>query len=145
MQAAQLAERLAELGITRIVSSPWRRAVDTVRPLAARLGLKIETDGRLTERVLSGADLTDWMTHLRSSFADDELALMGGESGTTARARIVRALADARDPRGLTAVVTHGNLLALALGLDFGGWATLCNPDVWTLDAEGRAARLETA
>ncbi|MFC6659781.1 hypothetical protein [Deinococcus multiflagellatus] len=28
-------------------------------------------------------------------------------------------------------VVTHGNLLALALGLGFAEWATLRNPDVW--------------
>ncbi|BDP41491.1 phosphoglycerate mutase [Deinococcus aetherius] len=144
-QAARLAETLADLGITRIVSSPWRRAVDTVGPLAERLGLTVETDGRLTERVLSGADLPDWMTHLRASFADAELMLAGGESGTLARTRVLTALADARDPYGLTAVVTHGNLLALALGLDFEGWANLRNPDVWALDRDGRAARLEPA
>ncbi|WP_343216447.1 histidine phosphatase family protein [Deinococcus aestuarii] len=144
-QAARLAEQLADLGITRIVNSPWKRAVDTVGPLAQRLGPEVETDGRLTERALSGFDLPDWMTHLRASFADAELTLAGGESGTAARTRVGQALAGARGPRGLTAVVTHGNLLALALGLDFEGWAKLRTPDVWQLGTEGRAARLETA
>lgn len=143
VQAAHLADSLANLNITRIVSSPWERAVATGRPLAARLGLTVETDGRLTERVLSAADLFDWMTPLRASFADPGLALPGGESGLIAGERVRAALSDARDPHGITAVVTHGNLLALALGLDFSGWQGLRNPDVWALDPRGHPERLE--
>ncbi|GAA5532600.1 histidine phosphatase family protein [Deinococcus aluminii] len=142
-QAARLAEALAGVGITRIVSSPWKRAVETVRPLAERLGLEMETDVRLTERVLSGLDLPDWMTHLQASFRDPDLTLPGGESGTQAQARALAALADARDLNGVTVIVTHGNLLALALGLDYAGWAGLRNPDVWRLDTGGHAERLE--
>lgn len=57
MQAQRLAAQLAPHPITRVVSSPWLRAVDTARPLAQALGLRIEPDGRLTERVLSPTDL----------------------------------------------------------------------------------------
>ncbi|EYB67634.1 hypothetical protein DEIPH_ctg033orf0045 [Deinococcus phoenicis] len=142
-QAGRLAADLAALGISRIVSSPWTRAVDTARPLADRLGLEVETDARLTERVLSGRDLPYWRTALKASFRLPWLRLPGGESALTARRRVLAALADARDPDGVTAVVTHGNLLALALGLDHAGWAGLRNPDVWRLAAEGRAQRLE--
>ena len=141
--AARLADALAERGITRIVSSPWTRAVETARPLAKRLSLEVETDPRLTERVLSGVSVPDWQTRLRASFADAELVLPGGESGQVARTRILAALEEARDPDGLTVVVTHGNLMALALGLDFEGWATLRNPDVWSLDTDGRAKRVD--
>lgn len=141
-QAARLAEALAHAGVTRIVSSPWTRAVETARPLAARIGLKVETDARLTERVLSGTDLPDWTAHLEASFADAGLTLPGGESEATAQARALAALADARDLGGVTVVVTHGNLLALALGLDHAGWAGLRNPDVWRLDVQGRAERV---
>lgn len=131
--AQALASSLAGLGVTRIVSSPWVRAAATARPLADRLGLPLRTDERLTERVLSGVPRADWRERLRDSFADDSLCLPGGESGAAARARVQAVLADARDPAGVTVVVTHGNLLALALGLGFGEWAALHNPDVWTL------------
>ncbi|MFB9994887.1 histidine phosphatase family protein [Deinococcus oregonensis] len=135
-QAGALAETLSGCGITRIISSPWRRAVDTAGSLAERLSLPIQTDERLTERVLSSADRADWMGRLRESFDDEHLALPGGESGHTARARILAVLEGARDPAGITAVVSHGNLLALALGLDYDGWANLRNPDVWVWDAK---------
>ncbi len=128
--------------MTRVVSSPWVRAVDTAQPLAQALGLEIETDERLTERVLSGRDLPHWQKALKASFLDPELVLDGGESGTTAKARALAALKHAEDPHGLTAIFTHGNLLALLLGLDYSGWADLRNPDVWCWNAEGLAERV---
>jgi len=48
-QADQLAARLGSLVTGRIVSSPARRCVETVRPLATRLGRDVETDLRLFE------------------------------------------------------------------------------------------------
>ncbi|CAM4082240.1 histidine phosphatase family protein [Deinococcus frigens] len=142
MQAQKLAQQLAQHSITRIVSSPWVRAVDTARPLAEALGLKIETDARLTERVLSGRDLPHWQTALKASFALPALRLPGGEFGAAAKARALAALKDAEDPHGLSAVFTHGNLLALLLGLDYRGWAGLRNPDVWRWNAVGQAERV---
>lgn len=129
--AAALVPALRGLGVTRVVSSPWRRAADTAAPLAAALDLPVITDDRLTERVLTGAPRADWPARLRDSFADDTLALPGGESGAAARGRGQAALDARRDPGGVTVVVTHGNLLALLLGLGHDGWAALRNPDVW--------------
>jgi len=48
-QADQLVGRLAALATGRIVSSPARRCVETLRPLATRLGRDVETDLRLYE------------------------------------------------------------------------------------------------
>lgn len=54
-QAQALADLLADRagkagsGIRRIVSSPYARCIQTVEPLAARLGLEMETDDALAE------------------------------------------------------------------------------------------------
>lgn len=51
-QAARIADRLGDSGVTRVLSSPYPRCVQTVEPLAHRLGVAIETDTVLGE----GAD-----------------------------------------------------------------------------------------
>ncbi len=48
-QAAALVELLGLLGFRRVVSSPYVRCVETVEPLAAALGVEVETDDRLAE------------------------------------------------------------------------------------------------
>jgi 8-oxo-dGTP diphosphatase len=40
---------LAQRGVARVVSSPYRRCVETVEPLAHELGIPVELDERLTE------------------------------------------------------------------------------------------------
>ncbi|MHA0040863.1 histidine phosphatase family protein [Deinococcus sp. PEB2-63] len=141
--AAALVPALRGLGVTRIVSSPWRRATDTVAPLAEAQGLPVTLDERLTERVLTGVPRADWRDRLRDSFADDTLTLPGGESGAAARERAQAALDTHRDPAGVTVVVTHGNLLALLLGLGNDGWTALRNPDVWIWTPGGTPTRLD--
>ena len=53
-QALELRDRLVSRGVERVVSSPFARCVETVAPLAAALGVAVETDDRLAE----GADPT---------------------------------------------------------------------------------------
>ena len=48
-QAAELVELLRPFGVRRVVSSPYVRCVQTVEPLAAALGLRLEQDDRLAE------------------------------------------------------------------------------------------------
>lgn len=48
-QARRLAERLAGLGLDRLVSSPMRRARDTARYTAERTGLEVEVEEWLAE------------------------------------------------------------------------------------------------
>jgi broad specificity phosphatase PhoE len=48
-QAKRLPDALARFPITRLVSSPQRRAVQTARPVADALGLDIRIDDRLAE------------------------------------------------------------------------------------------------
>jgi 8-oxo-dGTP diphosphatase len=51
-QALELRDRLVSRGVERVMSSPYVRCVETVAPLAAALGVAVESDDRLAE----GAD-----------------------------------------------------------------------------------------
>lgn len=142
-QAETLARRLEEVGIERVVSSPFVRAVQSASPLAERLGLPVETDPRLRERTLGSGPVSDWRERLRASFADPDLCLPGGESGRVATARAAASIGDLRhDPARTTAVVTHGNLLALMLRhfdarYGFEEYLALTNPDVFRVEMGG--------
>jgi len=49
IQAKAIAERLAAVGATMVVSSPYLRCVQTVQPLADLLGVPVETAVELAE------------------------------------------------------------------------------------------------
>ena len=49
LQADKLAEWLRYESVTRIISSPYRRCIETVESLADHLGLRVEIDDRLGE------------------------------------------------------------------------------------------------
>jgi 2,3-bisphosphoglycerate-dependent phosphoglycerate mutase len=136
-QATQLAEQLAPLPIERIISSPFLRATQSIAPLAQRLGLPIAIDDRLAERVLSGADLPDWMAALQSTFDDLDRRFEGGESSRAAMQRAAAVVdACALHAADVTLLVTHGNLMTLLLKnfdrrIGFAEWQRLTNPDVY--------------
>ncbi|MFC4712756.1 histidine phosphatase family protein [Planococcus dechangensis] len=139
-QAVELAGFLADANINRIVSSPYARAVQSTEPLAEALGIEIETDEHLKERVLSSSDLPDWLEQLKSTFDDHDLALEGGESSQQALDRISQVVDELKNSGCQTAaIVTHGNIMALLLsryieGFGFKGWRSLSNPDVFLLN-----------
>jgi 2,3-bisphosphoglycerate-dependent phosphoglycerate mutase len=132
-QSLRLSAFLAGLGVARIVSSPFKRAVDSARPLAEILGLGIEVDPRLAERQLGLVENGDWCAALRESFDAHKLCLPEGESSRLAQARGVAVLHDVfQGTRLPTAIFSHGNLLALiansldsSIGFDF--WQQLSN------------------
>ena len=142
-QAERLADFFSGKKVDRIVSSPFERAVASIRPFADRAGMAIETDGRLRERVLSTEPLPDWMERLKASFDDMDLRLPGGETSREATERGMAVIREClRRPEKATIVVTHGNLMALILKACDGrygyeDWRKLANPDVFELLADG--------
>jgi broad specificity phosphatase PhoE len=89
-QAAHAAEALADVGVTHLLSSPAVRARETADIIAERLGLEVVEDPLLLEKGLD-------------------------ESVVDVVAR-VRLLLD-REPPDRTVVVSHGDFIALAVGL----------------------------
>ncbi|WP_353941533.1 histidine phosphatase family protein [Streptomyces sp. HUAS MG91] len=134
-QAATLPERLKDLPLAEIVSSPLQRCRETVAPLlAARPGLTVHTDDRIGE-----CDYGDWSGRKLAELADEPLmqvvqqhptaaAFPGGESMRQMQHRAAEAVREwnARVERehGADAVYvmcSHGDiiksLVADALGL----------------------------
>ena len=138
-QAITLANRLCEAEIGCIISSSFSRAYQSVVPLSQRLGLTIEIDSLLTERVLSPVPLDNWQELLAKTFVDLDLSFEGGESSRTAMMRgvavVERAIQQTAKP---TVIVTHGNLMTLILKyfdkqIGYAEWENLRNPDVYCL------------
>ncbi len=59
-QANDLARYFIRTPVERIISSPFTRAVQSVTPLAENKKLTIESEPRLSERILSTTQLPDW-------------------------------------------------------------------------------------
>lgn len=141
-QALHLAEVFSDIKIDRIISSPFKRAIQSIQPLASQINVEIEINNQLSERVLSMENLPDWIEKLRATFNEMELKFKGGESSQEAMNRIVEVVEDVfKSKANTTIIVTHGNLLALLLkhfNKDFGfdDWKNLSNPDVFLLTSE---------
>jgi 2,3-bisphosphoglycerate-dependent phosphoglycerate mutase len=148
-QALELSGFLSDRKIDRIISSPYKRAIQSIQPLARRLTIEIETDELLIERVLSTKNLSDWVEKLKATFDDLELKFEGGESSHDAMKRTVEVVEEVFNSESEnTIIVTHGNLLSLLLKYykkDFGfeDWQNLSNPDVFLLKNEDNKVTIE--
>jgi 2,3-bisphosphoglycerate-dependent phosphoglycerate mutase len=148
-QARVLRDFFSGVSIDQIVSSPFTRAIQSIEPLAQRLGLEIKTDDRLIEAVLSTIDYPDWLDRLRSTFSDFDLSFDGGESSRTATARAVTAINDTlQSAADSTLVVTHGRLMTLMLKhfdskYGFEDWRNLSAPDVYRVKTKDGSSDVE--
>ena len=127
VQAQAVAARLALEGITRIISSPMTRAMQTAQPLADRIGLPIDVmDGwaeadRHVERYRSTETLRALGNQVWSRFLADPVGYLGGDTQTF-KADVLAALAASfGDRHAHVAVFCHGLpinvVLSHALGL----------------------------
>jgi 8-oxo-dGTP diphosphatase len=75
-QTDHLTEQLAGTGLVRVLSSPYARCVQTVEPLAARLGLEVEPVDVLAEGSRS-RDVRRLVEHLAAAGGDVALCSHG--------------------------------------------------------------------
>jgi len=148
-QALDLSEFFSDIQIDRIISSPYKRAIDSIKPLAKRLNIEVEIDRKLSERVLSTKNLSDWCEKLRTTFDDIELKFEGGESSRDAIKRIVQVVEEVFSSKDKnTIIVTHGNLMSLLIKhftneFGFDNRKNLSNPDVLLLKNENNKVTFE--
>ncbi|MEM6106170.1 histidine phosphatase family protein [Mycobacterium sp. 050272] len=121
-QIARLPEALARFPISRVISSPQRRAVQTAEPVAAARQLSVEIDDRFAEydrdlpvyipvEQIRAENPKEWerlaQGHLPSAVDEDAF-----------RARIRAAIDDlvaSADPEDTVAVFSHGGVINLLL------------------------------
>ena len=147
-QAQALREFFQEKSITRILSSDYVRAIDSIQPFADANQLSLKLTPLLQERILALEPREDWLKLLHRSFEDNSFKLPGAESGQEAVARILKVVQNFSDVNETVILVTHGNLLALLLQhfnaqYDFKTWRTMRNPDVYRLDFDDRTPVIE--
>jgi 2,3-bisphosphoglycerate-dependent phosphoglycerate mutase len=144
-QAAALASVLAELGVDALASSPFIRAIETLRPYAEAARLEIAIDEDLRERALGGwmENIADVEEAVRRMHADLDFKLEGGESGHACVARFEAALARvaAANPGRTIAVGSHGGVLGHLLArqgvpLPDRFWRGIGNPHLFVFDAD---------
>ncbi|OWA33652.1 histidine phosphatase family protein [Saccharibacillus sp. O16] len=140
-EARALCARLSSEGIEQYISSPYRRAIDTIRPLAEAAGRRIDIHPDLRERLVSGSqDLgpEGFQEAKRRCYADLDYRPPGGESSREAQMRavsVIRGLLHAY-PGGRIAIGTHGDILTLMLGAfderyGYSFWQSLTMPDAY--------------
>ena len=138
-QSFKLADFLRDKDIEEIVSSTYKRAIQTIQPLSDILWIRIKTDKRLMEKILSSQSMDDWMDKLRLSFENPDLVYDGWESSLVAMNRWVEVIKEILNgTMSKVAVVTHGALLTLILHyfdrkIGFDEWKSLGNPCVYEL------------
>jgi broad specificity phosphatase PhoE len=117
-QVERLHKALARFPISRVVSSPQRRAVQTAEPVAAARELSVEIDDRFAEYdrdlplYIPTEQIRDEMPEEWARLARGHLPSAVDEDAFRARVRgAVDDLVAAADPADTVAVFTHGGVI----------------------------------
>ena len=136
----KVTELLSHENITHAISSPYKRAIQTMEGIAAHFKLRIEIDDGFRERKLSGGPVENFEEAVLLAWKNLSFALPGGEAGYRAQERGIASLknAIARYHGGNIAIGTHGNLMALIMNhydkkYDYAFWSNLHMPDIYKL------------
>lgn len=105
---------LDDKGVDLVFSSPYRRAVDTVRDFAQSRGLEIRLEEDFRERRIDDGWIDDFDAFAKRQWADFDYRLENGEALRQVQARNVAALERIlREHEGKTiAIGTHGMALS---------------------------------
>ncbi|TYS67448.1 histidine phosphatase family protein [Sutcliffiella horikoshii] len=142
------AERILDLvqpdDIDVVVSSPYKRAVQTVEGVAQHYELEIEIFEALKERTLTTKPAEDFTAAITKVWEKPNFAWEGGESNMGAQARGVKVTHHLLEKYAgkNVAIGTHGNIMVLIMNYfdkqyDFSFWNSLDMPDIYKLTFDG--------
>lgn len=113
----KITEVLKDKGITRILSSPYKRALQTVGSLSEALGINIEIDEDFRERNAGKWHGDRFFDYVKRQWENFDYASEGGESLRQVQERNINAVNRALEKfKGETiAIATHGTALSTIL------------------------------
>lgn len=133
-----------------IYSSPYRRAIQTVQPLANEFNQEIQIDSRLKERKLTTEILTDdeFFPAVYQAWKNPTESLPGGESNCYAQKEVMTLISELEKKYSDKNIIlsSHGNKIAILLNyfdntIDFNFWKSLKTPDLIKLDKKSKIIR----
>lgn len=131
-----------------VLSSPYKRAIQTIEGVAAQLGKEVIIIEEFKERLLTTSPVTDFDLAVAKVWEDFSFFWDGGESNKDAQKRGVDATYTVLDKYADKNIVigTHGNIMALIMNhfdfqYDFTFWKNLDMPNVYKLTFDGRGLR----
>ncbi|MDN4608240.1 histidine phosphatase family protein [Sporosarcina highlanderae] len=131
--------------VDSVVSSPYKRAVQTVEGIAQQIKSEVEIIDGFKERTLSSVPAEDFNHAITKVWEDFNFSWEGGESNSVAQVRGVEATYNLLEKyKGKNVVIgTHGNIMVLIMNYfdkkyDFSFWQNLAMPDIYKLTFEGK-------
>lgn len=144
VDAKHVTEKLQNEDIHYVISSPYKRAIQTVEGIAKLKGKDIIIEEDFKERVLSGSTVDDFNDAIYQVWADYNFSFAGGESNHMAQQRGKKALYKILEVYKHKNIVigTHGNIMVLMMNYfdnsyDYNFWKTLDMPDIYKLSFHG--------
>ena len=139
-----VANVFADIKVDAVVSSPYRRAIQTVQYVADQKRLPIDEYENLRERLIKGPLYEEkWeviLQAIKKSFDDKDYSLHGGESTKQAQERSIPVLELLLELYAGKHVVigTHGNMMTIMMNYydsnyGFRFWKQTTMPDIYHL------------
>jgi len=135
-----------EIGI--VVSSPYKRAIQTVKGIAEYIHAEVEIIDGFKERTLTTVPASDFTVAIAKVWEDFNFSWEGGESNIVAQKRGVETTFNLLEKyKGENVVIgTHGNIMVLIMNFfdrqyDFSFWQNLDMPDIYKLTFDGKVLK----
>lgn len=130
--------------IDYVISSPYKRAVQTVEGVADFFGKQVIIENSFKERILSKGPVENFDLAVTKVWEEPSFSWEGGESNIIAQKRGVEATLQVLERyEGKNIIVgTHGNIMVLIMNFfdkkyDFSFWKDLNMPDIYKLTFKG--------
>lgn len=140
MDVLKLTELFRKYEVSKVISSPYLRAVNTVEGIAKDREIVIEIIDDFKERKVSDEWIEDFTSFSKQQWCNFDFSLEGGESLNEVQARGVGALNNVlRKYNGENIVIgTHGTILAAILnyydkGYNYDFWKSMKMPDIFKI------------